>query len=656
MMIKQLLGATCVLLLLGCQVTSDLSDEALITELLDTYKESLLTRDVDRNVSLFSEHFAFSGQVVSEQDLRLLWDSGRLDVLDIAIDLSKIAINNDGTASVPGVKVIAPDGNSTRTYTLAKTAGSWSIAAIELTDVPTPLTESLPEHSITFPVSFRITDAITGDAAFSRVHISDANGVYWPARGHQKNIGTGWREDVGGDVLINDKTWAYVTPEFVAELPAGRFTIEVMHGMEYLPAQETFAVNGSGNTISVSLRRWASMNSEGWYSGDNHTHFLSDQSALLESRGEGLNVINILATKWGELITNVENFIGSSSLYSTDEHIVYVNEETRHNHMGHTILHPLKELVYPLTWGGPSEGVSGAFDYPPMAHQADKAHEQGALVTWAHFNLYGANAEAVIDIALGKIDSIDLMTWGDAFQDVLGGTTPGPVSSWYALLNTGASLPATAGTDKMSNTQVSGSVRTYVYLGADQLSYENWVKGIKSGNTFVTTGPMIWLTADGEPIGSTLKRATGDQVKLEARVLSPNPVRELEIIQDGKVVGKVSNENGDSELTLTLTVEPADSTWIAARAYAPELLDYQKSPSLGADGVPLMAHTSPIYVDLDDKPRESSKDATMLLTFCEQAIKWVKSTARFQSEEHRTEMLALYEKARDYYQKQLSND
>ncbi len=465
-MLKLGVGVTCVLLLMGCQLIGGPSDETLISELLDTFKESLLAQDVDRHMSLFSESLAVPGQVATKQDLRALWDSGGLDNVEISIDEAKIVMNDDGTATVSAVKVTAPDGDSMQTYTLVKEEGSWLISVIELVEAPISLATSLPEHSITFPVGFQITDATSGEAAFSRVHIYDANGTYWPARGHQKNIGIGWREDVGGDVLIGDKTWAYVEPEFIAELPTGTFTIDVMHGMEYLPANETFAVNGPGKTVSVSLRRWANMNDEGWYSGDNHTHFLSDQSGLMESRGEDLNVINILATKWGQLITNVENFTGSSSLYSTDEHIIYVNEESRHNFIGHTILHPLKELVYPLTWGGPGEGVPGGFDYPPMAHQADKAHEQGALVTWAHFNIYGANAEAVIDIALGKIDSIDLMTWGDAFRDVLGGAIPGPVNSWYALLNTGAILPVTAGTDKMSNTQVSGSVRTYDRLSA----------------------------------------------------------------------------------------------------------------------------------------------------------------------------------------------
>ncbi len=103
----------------------------------------------------------------------------------------------------------------------------------------------------------------------------------------------------------------------------------------------------------------------------------SEPLRSLELRGEDLNVVNILVSKWGELITNAEHFIGAPSPLSDADHIVYVNEETRHHVLGHAVLLNLKELVYPLSWGGPDEGVHGGYDYPPMAHQADKTHQQG---------------------------------------------------------------------------------------------------------------------------------------------------------------------------------------------------------------------------------------------------------------------------------------
>lgn len=47
-------------------------------------------------------------------------------------------------------------------------------------------------------------------------------------------------------------------------------------------------------------------------------------------------------------LTNVEHFIGVPSPLSRQNKIVYVNEESRHGFLGHTILLNLKELVYPL--------------------------------------------------------------------------------------------------------------------------------------------------------------------------------------------------------------------------------------------------------------------------------------------------------------------
>jgi hypothetical protein len=53
----------------------------------------------------------------------------------------------------------------------------------------------------------------------------------------------GWRQDVGGDVQIGNKTYAYVKPEFIADLPEGKYTIDI-HGMEYLPEMLTFTDRG----------------------------------------------------------------------------------------------------------------------------------------------------------------------------------------------------------------------------------------------------------------------------------------------------------------------------------------------------------------------------------------------------------------------------
>ncbi len=55
------------------------------------------------------------------------------------------------------------------------------------------------------------------------------------------------------------------------DLPAGPCEIEVVRGLEYEPARVQFTA-GPGSEVIVPIRRWVSMNREGWYSADMHVH------------------------------------------------------------------------------------------------------------------------------------------------------------------------------------------------------------------------------------------------------------------------------------------------------------------------------------------------------------------------------------------------
>ena len=163
-----------------------------------------------------------------------------------------------------------------------------------------------------------------------------------------------------------------------------------------------------------------------------------------------------------------------------------------------------------------------------MAMQADKAHAQGGFVGWAHFPY--PKGEVAIDVALGKVDSVDLLSWGDAFAP-RGKNLPGPSEVYYRFLNCGFDLPATAGTDKMWNTMVVGMPRTYVKIEGD-LTYRKWIEGIRAGRTFVTTGPVLFFQADGHQLGETVQLPKGKKVTLTAQVHSRVPVQKVEILQD----------------------------------------------------------------------------------------------------------------------------
>src|SRR5262249_14241126 len=132
-----------------------------------------------------------------------------------------------------------------------------------------------------------------------------------------------------------------------------------------------------------------------------------------------------------------------------------------------------------------------------------------------------------IDVALGKIDTLDINnSWA------------GSVPLWHKLLNCGFRVPATAGTDVFLNrigSNLPGGDRVYVRTGGP-LSYENWIERLKAGKSFVTNGPMLALTVNGEEPGATLKLPAKPKVRVKATARSQFPLTKAELIHNGKVI------------------------------------------------------------------------------------------------------------------------
>jgi hypothetical protein len=117
----------------------------------------------------------------------------------------------------------------------------------------------------------------------------------------------------------------------------------------------------------------------------------------------------------------------------------------------------------------------------------------------------------------------------------------------------------------------------------------------------------------------------------------------------GEVVARRDNESHAEKLLLEAGVSVSKSTWVAARAYSPTLQPYQRWALLGTEGIPLMAHTSPIYISVDGKPPRSPDDAEALMKEIDKAIEWARTDARYLEESQRQEVIALYERARKVY-------
>ena len=114
-------------------------------------------------------------------------------------------------------------------------------------------------------------------------------------------------------------------------------------------------------------------------------------------------------------------------------------------------------------------------------------------------------------------------------------------------------------------------------------SYEKFIASVKSGHTFVTTGPMLFLTVNGKIPGDSLDVASGSKLSITAEAFGVNgqvPLSSLEIVGHSKTIAKA--EAGDpAHLKVTLELPAKHGIWFAAKAQA---------------GTGQVAHTTPVYV------------------------------------------------------------
>ena len=169
-------------------------------------------------------------------------------------------------------------------------------------------------------VHVRVVDEATGRPVPCRVHFRSAAGIPYQPHGHHnhvaQNLGS-WHYDVGGDVRLGQRSYAYIDGTCQGWLPRGDVVVDVARGFEYEPLRQTVRIEPGQRELTLRIGRVADMSAEGWWSGDSHVHFLSTPGAQLEQRGEDLRVVNLLQTQWGGLFTNTEDFSGRPSVVTT---------------------------------------------------------------------------------------------------------------------------------------------------------------------------------------------------------------------------------------------------------------------------------------------------------------------------------------------------
>ncbi len=487
-------------------------------------------------------------------------------------------------------------------------------------------------------VEVTVRDEAGGAPVPSRLHFSGPDGQYYAPYGHHTVINDNWFEDYGADIKLGQMNYAYVPGRFSTKLPVGELYVEVTKGFEYRPVRRRITIKPGQRKLELSLQRECDWRKRGWVTADTHVHFISPHTAWLQGQAEGLNLINLLASQWGRLFTNVGDITGEAGVQKGDT-LVWVGTENRNHILGHiSMLGTHGDPVYPMCCGGAGEAYTGDPDERTLAEWADECRSKGGVVVRPHFP--GPNMENPVDIVLGKFDGLEIRSYGAPGSGPLDEYT---LREYYRYLNCGYRVGCVGGTDKMSAGMPVGGVRTYARLDAGRpFDFENWAEAVRAGRTFSTSGPLVDLQVDGHELGEEIRLTGGaGAVEVKADASCVWPITRLEVVMNGQVVACSTAEKGAHRLRLREKVEVKGCCWFAARCGS-NLKVQHCWPIFVA------AHTSPIYVVVPGTELFSPSDATYMLTLIDGGITYLDTlSVRYDEQRHR-QMKAIYEHARDH--------
>jgi hypothetical protein len=361
---------------------------------------------------------------------------------------------------------------------------------------------------------------------------------------------------------------------FHIDLPAGRWRIRASHGMEYVPVAHEFEVTGAGELKKLLVfKRWIDLPAGGWWSGDVHVHHPSYDAAQREylmhyAMAEDVHVVNLLEMGHHTGTDFAQAGFGKKFRVQRGNFALVSGQEDPRSTFGHIIGLNIQAMVRD----------TATYDFYDKAFQGIHA-QKDALVGFAHFAWNGCDLPRGFPwlVTSGEIDFIELLQFG-----MVNGL------DYADYLNLGFRLTAAAGSDTPWGSTI-GEVRTYVHTG-DKFDVDDWFRNFKAGHTFVSNGPALEFTVDGELPGTELTRSPGKRVKIRARALGQARIGlpiVLRVEGPAGVVKEVNSKKGETELAFEIEHVVEASQWLVA--------------SVVCDNN-AVAHTTPVYVVVNAQP------------------------------------------------------
>ena len=420
---------------------------------------------------------------------------------------------------------------------------------------------------------------------------------------------------------INNQSVEYHTTvsahECYAVLPRGKYELTIERGKTYFPFRKSVSIENDDMLLRTPLKRWDDPQQRGWYSGDTHVHRSVDELKNLVL-AEDLNVALPL-TNW-VTVSAAPPKAGNKNLDEIPDGLVRVDPThviwPRNTEYEIFSVGEKRHTLGALFVLGHREGLD--VGVPPWRPVVDAVKESDSDALYDMDKLdwpFAMMLPTIVPHSLYELTNNHVWRTEFAFrkwntrapsfiQPPFGRTEGGhrrwidyTLGMYYTLQNCGLRLPPSAGTANGVHPVPAGFGRVYVHL-PDGFEFREWMKGLKAGRSFVTTGPMLYATADSQDPGHTFSSGGNREYTVEMEVLSERMLSYGELLLNGRPEillrpHNIKTETGAFRSRLSARVTPKRSGWFAVRFWQPM-----------PDGQSRFVHSAPWYVNVNGQPIE----------------------------------------------------
>lgn len=460
--------------------------------------------------------------------------------------------------------------------------------------------------------------------------------------------------DAKGKPVLPPKTPAWkdhfaFEDEITLNLPLGRYTFEIERGPEYKDYKGNFEIKALGDGVeTIKMHRIVDLTKEGWWSGEMHIHRPLDQIELA-MKAEDLHIGPVISWWKGLDHRWVIPTEAPRGIVKFDENRYYSDLVGEDERRGGAILY------YGLP--GPADLSQATQDYPSMlgllneARQSERVHIDIEKPFWWDVPVW---------LASGRIDSIGIINnhiWRDGMRDDEAWGRPrnrdlyppqhgnGMWSEaiYYHILNCGLRIAPSAGSASGVMTNPIGYNRVYVHC-EDDFSYEKWFENLRAGRVFITNGPLLRATVEGEYPGHTFEATKGETLEFEValNLSTREKIDYLEIIKDGEPIINVRLDQFKESRGRLPKVPFEESGWFLVRVVTENEKTYR------------YAATGAFYVEYDGQPRISRSSAQFFVDWIDERIKHIEKNdltpADKLTDEQRQQIIGEQKTAREFWQ------